>query len=150
MPIREQVAVKTVKIEDLSIGDKLLQDIVGYKDRVLINRKTVLGPRDIKWLKKKLAETAPKMPSQKYVTSRKAISHIKDSKGNTLVKSGQVITEAALAPLLKEGFTTAETPDNEGILFYKKSEWPKGTPFNISEFNPTVKVETTEQVNSKD
>ncbi len=142
---RTTSAVKHVEVKDLAVGDKLLVDLVGYKGNVLINRGTTLSSREIVWLKKKLAEPAPVKPSVKYRTETKAFGDIKDASGKTLVKRGEVITEAALAPLLKQGFAVVDLMEAGQKMFHKAQPWTGKS--NVAEFNPLVQIERIEVVN---
>jgi|GEM_PF-4002013 len=144
---RTTAAVKSVEIADLFNGDKLLTDIVGYKGKTLIARGTTLSPRETEWLKKKLAEGKPTIPSVKYRTNTKAFGDIVTAGGKVLVARGQVITEGALAPLLKDGFAVVDLMEANSKMFFKKQEWSGKS--NIAEFNPAVNVERIELVNDE-
>ena len=131
-----------VPIAEIKVGDKLLSEIVGYKNRTLFHRGHVFSVHDMQFFKKKLAETKPKLASMRFKCGRKTPGDIKAANGNVLVPRGKMVTAEALAPLLKEGFTVVEDMDQQKI-FSKPQEWPKDVPFNIAEYNPTIVVETT-------
>lgn len=144
---RTQAVVKAVEVKDLQVGDKLIVDIIGYQNKVLINRGTNISSREVLWIAKKLKENPPKNPTIKYRTLTKAMGDIKDAKGALLVKRNAIITEEALAPLLKEGFTAVEAFEAGSKMFYKKQDWTAKS--NIAEFNPLVQVERVEIVNDE-
>ncbi len=145
MPPRTTAVIKVVEVKDLIVGDKLLVDLVGYKGNVLINRGTTISARETIWLKKKLAENAPKLPSMKYRTETKAFGDIVSANGTVLLKRGGKITEEALAPLLKEGFAVVDLMESGSKMFHKPQKWTEKS--NIAEFNPAVQVERVELVN---
>ncbi len=145
MPPRTTAVVKIVEVKDIIVGDKLLVDLVGYKGNVLINRGTTISSRETIWLKKKLAESAPKLPNIKYRTGIKAFGDIRDAAGKVLVKRGEKITEEALAPLLKDGFTMVDLMDAGSRMFHKAQKWTEKS--NIAEFNPAVQIERIEVIN---
>lgn len=142
---RTIAAVVAVEIKDVRIGDKLHTDVVGYKGKVLIARGSVIGARELAFIGKKLKEGKPRLASTKYRTNLKAMGDIRAADGRVLVKRGEVVTEAAVAPLLKEGFSIQEMFENDSKLVYRKAEWTG--LYHISEFNPFIHVERTELVN---
>jgi hypothetical protein len=137
--------VKIVEVKDIIVGDKLLVDLVGYKGNILINRGTTISTRETTWLKKKLAESTPKLPSIKYRTETRAYGDICDAAGKVLVKRGEKITEEAIAPLLKEGFTLVDLMDAGSRMCHKAQKWTEKS--NIAEFNPAVQIERIEVIN---
>ncbi len=142
MAITTKQVVKDVTISDIRVGDKLLQDIVGVENRTLIMQGTFISPREVIFLRKQLSRTKPKRPPERYQVGLKTPGAIYDKNGACLVRAGVVVTEAALAPLLEEGFEQAPLGEG-GMLFYRKSEMPAGQPWHITDFNPAVRVETT-------
>lgn len=147
MPPRTTAVVKIVEVKDIIVGDKLLVDVVGYKGNILINRGTTISTRETAWLKKKLSEKAPTLPSIKYRTETKAFGDIKDAAGNVLVKRGEKITEEALAPLLKEGFSMVDLMDAGSRMCHKAQKFTEKS--NIADYNPGVQIERIEVVNDE-
>ena len=145
MPPRTSAVIKVVEVKDLIVGDKLLCDLVGYKGNVLIHRGATISAREKNWLHKKLAENPPVLPSIKYRTGTKAFGDIRTVKGVLLVARGAKIEEAALAPLLKEGFTVVDLFEAGSKLYHKTQAWTEKS--NVAEFNPGVTVERVELVN---
>ena len=127
--------------------DKVLTDIVGYKNKVLIYANTALSVRHLDFIKKQLERVTPKLASEKYLTNTKAKGAIRDKAGKVLVKPGELITREALAPLLKEGFTEHETVEPDQTLFARKQEFKD--EFRIDKLNPSVRVETTALVDDE-
>jgi len=148
----QKSVVKAVHVSELKAGDRLLVDIAGYKDRIIFNQGKVLNNRDVAWLREKIKEPKPKLASERYQTKRKAIAAIRDKAGNVLVKAGDAVTEEALAPLLKEGFTALEGM-NAGVMdagvkvFTRQQMWPDERPWRIDQFNHAVRIETVVTVN---
>ncbi len=142
---RDQAVIKTVEIADIRSFDKLLSDIIGQEERVLIARGTVISAREIKFLKDVTAHVKPQLASQKYRTKLKSIGNICKADGTVLVKRGEEVTEEKLAPLLKEGFAVQETFESDQKMFYKKTTFEG--KWHINDFNPLVKIERTELVN---
>ena len=142
---RNQAVIKAVEIKDIRSFDKLLSDIIGREEKVLIPRGTTISAREIKFLKDVLAHGKPQLASQKYRTKLKSIGNIVSASGTVLVKRGEEVTEEKLAPLLKEGFAVQETFESEQKMFYKKATFEG--PWHITDFNPLVQVERTELVN---
>ena len=144
---RTTAVVKAVEVDALMLGDKLLTDVIGYKGKTLIARGATISARELTWIRKKLQEGKPRLASQKYRTTTKALGDICDSKGKVLVPRGKEITEAALAPLLskEEGFHVQEIFEANMKMFYKKAEWQG--PYHIKDFNPIIQVERVELVN---
>lgn len=151
MAVRTKAVIKDVKISDLKIGDKLQQDIIGQGGNILLYSGTNISHKEMLFLRRQLAAKKPRFAAERYLVDNKAPGRICMKDGTILVKPGETITEAKLAPLLKEGFQTVETNEG-GILFYRKTEWPKDldTNWHIDHFNPTVRIETTVYVNDKD
>src|SRR3990167_985322 len=121
--------VKSATIAELKQGDRLLQDIIGYKDNPIMFQGKVLNGRDIAWLKQKLKQPKPRLSSERYQTKRKAAAAIKDKNGAVLVKAGGQITEEALAPLLKEGFALTDGMDATVKVFAREQIWPDNRPW---------------------
>ena len=137
-----RAVVKDVGIAELKVGDMLLQDIIGYKDHILMFQGKRLTNRDIIWLRKKLQEKAPRLAGERYRTGIKAPGKIEDKNGAVLVKAGETITVEKLAPLLEQGFKMLPAADgSESSTFYQEFAW-NGKPYRIDEFNPAVRVET--------
>lgn len=149
MTLRTKAVVKDVKIADIRVGDKLLQDVIGHNDRALLLQGTFISAREITFLRKQLAAKIPLYSPQRYVLNRKTPGGIYDQDGKCLVRAGQAVTAAALEPLLDEGFEEAPTEDG-GIMFFRKNTWPKSKPWHINDFNPLVRVETTTYINDED
>ena len=144
---RTTAAVKVVEVKELIVGDKLLVDLLGYKGKVLIHRGMTLSAREVGWIAKKLAENPPTRPSIKYRTETKAFGDIRTKTGTLLVKRNEVITEAALAPLLKEGFAVVDLMEAGSKMFHKSQPWTEKS--NIAEFNLGIQVERVELVNDE-
>ena len=140
-----QAVIKAVEIKEIRSFDKLLSDIIGREEKVLIPRGTTISARELKFLKDVLSHGKPQLASQKYRTKLKSIGNICKADGTVLVKRGQEVTEEALAPLLKEGFAVQETFEADQKMFYKKATFEG--PWHITDFNPLVQVERTELVN---
>lgn len=145
MGVRTTAVVEQKPVNELRVGDKVLTDVIGYKNKVLIYANTVLSVQHIEFIKKCMGRKAPKLASEKYLTGEKAKVAIRDGKGKVLVAPGKVITREALAPLLKEGFAENETMAPDEILFARKQEF-KGGETDILKLNPAVKIETTKLV----
>lgn len=142
---RMTAVIVAVEIKDITLGDKLVTDVMGYKGKTLIPRGTTISARELNWFKKKMAEAKPKLAAEKYITNTKAKGHIMSKDGKMLVERGKMITEDALSPLLKEGFTAVETMEAGQIMHYRKAEWSGA--FHICDFNPIVQVERQQLVN---
>lgn len=149
MAVVTKSLVKVVAVKDLKPGDRLLVDIIGYKDRVIYQLGKVLNGRDISWLREKLKEAKPRIPSEKYKTGKRAQGPIRTKDGTVLVKTNGEITEEALTPLLKEGFERTEELEGGVIMFTRKQDWPDDRPWRIDQFNPAIKVETMVTVNDE-
>ena len=144
--VRKSV-IKDVKVSELKVGDRLEVNILGYKERVLLTRGMVLDHRHIRFLEKKLKEKEPVLDPINIVNEKKAISAIKDDSGKVLVKSGELIKEAKIEPLLKKGFKRTPIPGGAAVMFTRDQKWPSDVPWDISKINPSVKVETMVTVN---
>jgi hypothetical protein len=142
MAMTQKAVVKDVKISDIKIGDKLCQDITGMKGRTLIYTGQVISHREMLFLRKQLGRTIPRYSAERYILGAKAIGSIFDKSQKRLVNPGQEITQEALSPLLKEGFTIVDTGESGQQMFYRKNEWGKDEPWHIEQFNPLVRVET--------
>ena len=140
--------IKKVELDRLKVGDRLMQDVSGYKGHILLMRGQVVGARERLWLDKKLKEKTPKLAATRYRTNHKTPGKIASADGTVLVKAGELVTDAKLAPLLKEGFTCIEMAE-EYNLYLRKNEWPKDKDWHITDYNPAVLVETTVAVNEK-
>lgn len=137
---RQAPYIEDVKIAEIRIGDKLLTQIIGYKDRVIYNNGHVFTPKDIAWFAEKLAEEKPQLASERYLVGRKSPGDVMAKNKVVLVKRGEVVTEEALQPLLKEGFVKQNGFDNE-VMFVRPTDWGN-KPYRIDQFNPVVRVET--------
>lgn len=146
MPRTSAVVIQKT-VSEIGVGDKLLTDIVGYKGKTLMHRGQTISAREKNWLEKKLKESKPVISSQKYLTNKKAVGNILDKKGNILVSAGKVITEEALKPLLKEGFTIQESFESDHKMFFRPGAWPEDAKYHIDQFNPIVTVETLSLIN---
>lgn len=140
--------VKEVEVKELQIGDTMLADMIGYKDHILFHRGQVLNARDIRWINKKLKEGKPQLSAERIMTERKANVDIKTKSGRVLVKTNEKITEDALKPLLKEGFTSTPLFGSPVVMFSRPVEWGKDRDYHITDFNPTVKIETMVTINA--
>lgn len=145
--IAKQVT-KDVKVADIKVGDKLLQDITGVEDRTLIMQGTFISPREVLFLRRQLARTRPTRPPERYHLNQKTPGAIYNKAGECVVRAGQQVPEEAGARLVADGFT--EVPGGEaGTFFYRKNEFPKDQPWHINDFNPVVRVETTTYIDEK-
>jgi hypothetical protein len=143
----QKSVVRSVTVAELKQGDRLLQDVIGYKENPIMFQGKVMNNRDIAWLKQKLKQPKPKLASERYQTKRKAASAIKDKNGAVLVKAGAPITEEALAPLLKEGFILTDGMDSSVKVFVREQIWPDNRPWRVDQFNPSVRIETVVTIN---
>lgn len=145
----QKAVIKNVQVAELNPGDRILQDVVGYKSHIMFFQGRVLNNRDIAWLREKLKEAKPKLASERYQTKRKSPGAIRDKDGNVLVKAGVPITDEALAPLLKQGFTRVDGMESGVVIYTREATWPDDRPWRIDQFNPAVKVETTVTINDE-
>lgn len=139
--IRTKAVIKDVKVEDIRVGDRLMQDMTGQDGKSLLLQGMVISAREILFLRKQLNRQKPRYSAERYLIGQKTPGLIADRAGTVLVRSGQVVTVELLAPLLKEGFQAM--PTNEGgEMYYRRNDWPKDKPWHINDFNPLVRVET--------
>ena len=139
--IKNKAVVRDVKIEEIKIGDRLLQDITGYNNNTMMFTGQVISHREILFLRKLLARTKPTYAPEHYTIGAKATGQVVTRDGTVLVRAGQAITEELLQPLLKEGFKLVPTYDG-GQMFFREGKWPEGEPWHVNDFNPLVRVET--------
>lgn len=144
-----KTVVKSKAVAELMVGDRLMQDIMGYKNRVIYNQGKTLSARDIAWFREKLKENPPKLASERYQTGKRAIIGIKNAAGQVLVKPGDPITAEAMAPLLKEGFTVQDGLEGGIKVFVRPQVWPADRPYRIDQMNQLVRVETIVTINDE-
>ena len=150
MALIQKSVVREVPVAELKVGDRLLMDLMGYKDRVVMQQGKTLNNRDIAWIREKMKEVPPRLATERYQTKRKAIANIRTRDGRALVKPGDPVTEEALAPLLQEGFQRIPAPESGVVWFMREQKWPENVPYRIDQFNPTVRIETLAHVNDED
>lgn len=139
--------MRTKDIKDIIVGDKLMTDIVGYKNKRLLNRGDILSYEHVDFLKKQIAKKKPIHPSIKFKVGLKSNIDIKDRGDNILVHRGAEITEEAIKPLLEEGYSIAEGFGDEVV--YQRPQKFEG-PWHIEHFNEKgVLVETDVMVDEK-
>lgn len=140
--ITGKAVVREVKIVDIRVGDKLLQDIIGHQDRPLIMQGQSIGNREILFLRSIRKHTKPKYSPERYPVGVKTPGAIHSQDGTVLVRAGQTVTEEALAPLIEEGFEVIEG-EGDSKIYFRRNEWPENKPWHIDQINPLVRVETT-------
>lgn len=139
--------MRTKDIKDIIVGDKLMIDIIGYKNKRLLNRGDILSFEHVEFLKKQLVKKKQIHPSIKFKVGLKSNIDIKDRGDNILVHRGAEITEEALKPLLEEGYTIAEGFSDE--IVYQRPQKFEGA-WHIEHFNPKgILVETDVMVDEK-
>lgn len=146
--VRKSV-VKEVTVKELMVGDKLLVNVLGYKDHVLFNQGAILNPKDISFIKEKLGAKAPTLSDEQIVTEKRATVDIKDRDGKILVKARDQIKEDAIQPLLEEGFRSTPIIGGSAVVFSRPQKWPEDAPWHIDAINPRIKVETMVTINDE-